>query len=386
MINHMKTAIITDHQLPFIIEEVSTWKEFDALQPEWDQLLSRSSADNYFLTHGWLSVWHKHFGTTLTPFILIARDPETGNLSGIAPLVIEKKYSLSGLSIKEISFMGNGCLQIDHLDFILDAEFEEEVSESFADYIFQKKNKWDNIYLDGLVSTSKTLHSLLKNSGLGKNLIYTETSPYLPLPESWITLKEQLGKNLRYNLGRYLRKLEKNHSGEVTFQVVKTESELNWVMPNLYYLHHQVQRIKRNQKGIFGDMNLAEFHKTISKKALQSDNLRLYSLSVDDVIIAVLYCFKYKDRVLFYQAGYDPEWQSYSPGRLLIAYAIKSSIAEHAKEFDFLRGDEEYKSTWTSKSRKELRVHLSSSIKGQTSMMPLMARKILKTILSNTAD
>ena len=92
-------------------------------------------------------------------------------------------------------------------------------------------------------------------------------------------------------------------------------------------------------------MDVEKFNNEMSKHALEADNLRLYSLSIKDTIIAVLYCFRYKGTILFYQSGYDPEWQNYSSGRLLMAYAIKNAITEKAKEFDFLRGNEDYKNS-----------------------------------------
>ena len=209
-----------------------------------------------------------------------------------------------------------------------------------------KKNRWDKIFFDGLVSSSQVFQKLLPY--FDHRLIYTESCPYLPLPDNWTSLKQKLGKNLRYNLGRYKRKLEKAHPKAVSYQTVKTENKLAHVMPKLYQLHHLIQDSNKKQKGTLGNRDIEGFNNEISKHALLSGNLRLYSLSVEDTIIAVLYCFLYKDKILFYQSGYDSEWKKYSPGRLLMAYAIENSISEKVREFDFLRGNEEYKKSWTS--------------------------------------
>ena len=61
-------------------------------------------------------------------------------------------------------------------------------------------------------------------------------------------------------------------------------------------------------------------------------------------------------RVAFYQAGRltDREWRG--SGSVLKAHIIGWAIAEGHEEFDFLRGDEAYKSDWASQRRELVRV------------------------------
>lgn len=361
----------------FRIDKITDWQGFHALKPEWNKLLSNSNADNFFLTYEWLSTWARHFGSKSEPFVLIARDTETGELAGATPLVIERN-SL----IKKLIFMGNGPLQTDHLDFIMREGKEQEIAQALTATLCKQMHRWDTIFFDGLKSSSDVLQNLRVITDSKQDLIYNEICPYLPLPENWASLRQTLGKNLRYNLGRYQRKLEKNFPGAISFQTVKNESELARVMPKLYQLHHKVLIAKENKNGIFEEKRIEEFSNEMSLQALASDNLRLHSLSVDHKIIAVLYCFQYKNRVYYYQAGYDSDWKTYSPGRLLMAYAIENAIAEGMKVFDFLRGDEAYKSAWTRQYHIENRIHFPSSLKGRISLLPLVARNKIKKFLA----
>ena len=361
----------------FRIEKITDWQGFHALKPEWNELLLNSNADNYFLTYEWLSIWGRHICGESDPFLLIAREPETGNLLGVTPFVIEKNYF-----IKKLIFMGNGSLQTDHFDFIIKEGYEQEIVKVFTTILYQQRNRWDTIFLDGLKSSSQVLQNLLASTESDHKLIYSETCPYLPLPDSWESLKQKFGKNLRYNLGRYQRKLDKCFPGAVSFQTVKEESELITAMSKLYQLHHLIQFSNKNRKGLFEEKKIEDLNDEISKQALALGNLRLHSLRVEDNIIAVLYCFQYKNRVYYYQAGYDPEWKNFSPGRLLMAYAIKKAITEGMKEFDFLRGNEAYKLAWTSQYRTENRIHLPLSLKGKISLLPLMVRNKIKKFLA----
>lgn len=361
--------------------EVLSIEEFQDFGSEWNSLLAESKVDNLFLTHEWISTWIKYFSADSEFFILIARDPKTNELLGIAPLMIEKVRYAFGFSLKRLVLMGNGCLEVDHLDFIIKHGLEINVSDSFVSYIQQHKHKWDVVFFDGLVSSSQVLTSLLRNDFTWGRRIYMQPCPYLPLPDSWDFLKQSFGKNLRYNLGRYKRKLEKSYPEAIKFQCVETNDELQLVMPRLYSLHHLIRKSKNELGGIFEDEKIASFHNEMSETSLSSGRLKLYSLCVEDAIIAALYCFRYKNSVLFYQTGYDPEWQRYSPGRLLMAHAIEDSISQKATEFDFLRGGEAYKESWTKEIREEFRVYAASSLKGYLFLMPRLIRTKARALL-----
>ena len=67
--------------------------------------------------------------------------------------------------------------------------------------------------------------------------------------------------------------------------------------------------------------------------------------------IAAIFAFQYRDKLLYYQAGYDPAYSKYSPGLTLMALVIEYAISKGLKEYDFLRGDEEYKWKWTNDYR-----------------------------------
>jgi CelD/BcsL family acetyltransferase involved in cellulose biosynthesis len=62
--------------------------------------------------------------------------------------------------------------------------------------------------------------------------------------------------------------------------------------------------------------------------------------------IAIAYCLQDRIRTALYITGYDPVWKSISPGTLLIAHALEDAANHRSVVFDFLRGDEPYKTLW----------------------------------------
>jgi len=74
-------------------------------------------------------------------------------------------------------------------------------------------------------------------------------------------------------------------------------------------------------------------------------------LRFEDQPIAAIYGFLRNRKFYFYQSGFDPCFGSWSAGLVALASSIRHSIVEKAMEYDFLHGNEEYKSRWTANHR-----------------------------------
>jgi CelD/BcsL family acetyltransferase involved in cellulose biosynthesis len=61
--------------------------------------------------------------------------------------------------------------------------------------------------------------------------------------------------------------------------------------------------------------------------------------------------FDFKGTISIYNAAYAREFQRLSPGALIMARAIEDAFRSGRTECDFLRGQEEFKSHWTSERR-----------------------------------
>src|SRR5205823_2408897 len=74
---------------------------------------------------------------------------------------------------------------------------------------------------------------------------------------------------------------------------------------------------------------------------------------------AALYGHTAGGRYAFYQSGYDPAWRARSVGTVVLGAAIEDAFAAGLREFDFLRGDEDYKAVFASGRRQLVRVRLA---------------------------
>jgi CelD/BcsL family acetyltransferase involved in cellulose biosynthesis len=100
------------------------------------------------------------------------------------------------------------------------------------------------------------------------------------------------------------------------------------------------------------------FHREVARGMLAAASLRMYSMRINDRVVAIFYGFAHHDTVYYYLSGYDPSLEKFSPGTVIVAHAIEQALRDGAKSFDFLRGAEEYKYAWGATDRMNQRRRL----------------------------
>lgn len=114
----------------------------------------------------------------------------------------------------------------------------------------------------------------------------------------------------------------------------------------------------RGGSNAFHDPRLEAFHEDFSRLALEQGWLRLFVLRLKGVPAAALYGFRFGQTFYFYQSGFDPAFAKYSLGAVTVGLTIKQALEEGAEEYDFLHGDEAYKSQWAENRRELARLEL----------------------------
>jgi CelD/BcsL family acetyltransferase involved in cellulose biosynthesis len=79
--------------------------------------------------------------------------------------------------------------------------------------------------------------------------------------------------------------------------------------------------------------------------------LRAFALLEARSIIAINLCMVGADSLCLWNGGFTAAAARWSPGKLLISAGIRKANALNMTEYDFLRGDEDYKSRWANHMR-----------------------------------
>ena len=195
--------------MSFSIKLIQDEKDFFALKNTWNALLEKSSANNIFLTWEWISTWWKYFGKEGKLYTLTAHN-EKDELVGIAPLHIRiRKIKKRFFPLRSLTFIGSNEAAPDHLDFITAHEHETQIKESFIGFIQNIKSQWDLLDFDGIRENSGLTERLQSSLPARRYFLKTTESTTIALPPTWDEMQQALGKNLRYNIRRYDRKMER---------------------------------------------------------------------------------------------------------------------------------------------------------------------------------
>lgn len=324
------------------ISEVTDEAGLTALAAEWEELLAAAENMTPFQTWQWQAPWWRNLGRGRL-WVLLAR--EGGRLVGLMPLFVASYY---GLPVRRVCFVGTRLS--DYQDLIARAGREEECRDAFLAHLHSHRRRWDLIDLHDV--RAGTALARLPRRRL-QALHHHRICPVAELAPTWEAYAAKLGKNLRANIGRRRRQLEKQLQAKC--ETVKEPAELAAALDDLFRLHGQRWR-RRGVSGSFVDAAVQRFHSEAAAGFLAQGLLRLHRLRSPDRTLATSYCFQLGPCVTYYQGGFDPEYSRFSVGLVLMAYAIAEAIAGGARVFDFARGSESYKYEWLGGDRETLRL------------------------------
>lgn len=346
------------------IRLVKSIEEFSGLEKTWNDLLSASPSDNFFLRWEWLWNWWQVYSEKsdeLAIFLLFS-----GNeITGIAPFYVRKKL-LGGLyPVKRMMFLstqesGEGDVGSDYMDIIYMKGNEDE----FVHLIFElivRQNLCDEIYLSKIDNTSATFSLFQKEAGdinFLKIIANEFVSPYIELPSTWEDYLNSLSSTMRYKIRNERRKLTKFKN--IIFRKAESETELNSGFDEIVRLHQQRWK-SRGMRGAFSHDKFLTFHSRIIPAMKRNGHLELILVSEDDQTRGAIYNFLYRNKIYFYQSGIDTNATKAAFGYLLHSYCIEEAIKRGMDEYDFLPkgGTDDYKDRFSNKFRKLSDIYLA---------------------------
>ena len=337
----------------YIVEQ----NEFPGLEKVWNKTLLTSDSDTVFLTWEWVSNWWKTYGPEKEIRVIIVSDGE-GEVVGIAPLYLRVRRVMKGVPVREICFLGTGGdVSPDYPDFIARSGREQDVVRSVLRRLVDDSG-WDILNLTDMNEKSKIVKLLIEESKSHDLTARTKpcaTCPYILLPKTWEDYLAELSSNTRYNVRRRMRNLERDFSAK--FYLWTDRDRLPEAMRTLAALHSSRWE-ERGTSRSFVSPEYNTFHGMVAGDFMDKGFLHMSCLELDGKIAGMYYDFIYKNRIYYYQAGFDPSFSKYSPGLVLRAYVIKRAIEEGVDEIDLLKGSYQFKDAWANRSRSTVTVNI----------------------------
>jgi len=326
---------------------IRTTTELAALRAEWTRLFHESRCASVFLSFPWLANWWQQFGAGSTMFVVTIQD-QSQQLVALAPLYISRR----SLGLHRLGFLGDNFVGSDYLDILVDPNLASDAVDCLSAHILAHRNEWD--YIDLADTKDNSYASTMLREAFAKpdcvsRISSSSNCPFALLPATPAEYLASLGPKLRKHLGYYLRALQK--VGTVEFVSVTHDAEISDAFEELLRLH-TARLQKRQAESAFARDHVAAFHRAVVKDLAAESMASIHLLKLDGKTIAAVYVLRTNEVTFFYQSGIDPAYSRFSIGSLLIRFAIDEAIRSQCREFDFLRGDEAYKTQWTNGVRR----------------------------------
>ena len=312
-------------------------KDFSEINAqEWNELLSASVSNSPFLRHEYQSAWweHRGGGEWQNAQLILVSASEGGKLIGIAPLFIADYDGQRALML-------NGSIEIsDYLDLIVRPEDHAPFISGLLDFLAsQLAGNWRGIDWYNLPDSSPTL-TALKEESTKRGWTHLEEmyqpTPRIPLSRSFDDYLASVEKKQRHEIRRKTRRAEDSGRGVRWFisDMQDPEAEIDAFI--------KLMEHDENKAKFLTDSMRAQM-RAIIRAAHAGGWLWLAFLEVDGERAVASLNFDYDNKLWGYNAGVDRTYMDLSPGWVLLSYVLQWCCENNRTEFDFMRGDEEYK-------------------------------------------
>lgn len=378
------------------VDEIASAAALEALSPEWQALWASSPRATPFQHPAWLLAWWRHLGGGELRTLAVRSE---GRLAGIWPMFV-----WAG-SARQLTPLGNGAS--DHVDLLAAPGHESAAAAAILAHL-ARAGGWDTADFRDLPATSALLAAPIPR-GIAAERVDDEPCPVLTFPasaEKWTAPRggvrgrageddpspgepsfpasspnrtpmepaadgsvagtgdtaedEKLSavvpagllKKLRY----YRRRLDRAFT--VRWDEATGPASLAALFGALVRLH-AARWAKQGVAGMLDSPRVVAFHRDVAAAFLARGMLRLYGLRLDGEVAAVWYGFAANRRVHYYLGGFDPAFDRYSVGTVIVGHATRRALEGGAAELDFLRGREAYKYAWGAADRPQRRMRMT---------------------------
>ncbi|HEX5941627.1 MAG TPA: GNAT family N-acetyltransferase [Anaerolineales bacterium] len=331
-------------------------KDFSELDmASWNALVEQSIADTPFSRHEYLSEWWKTLGggewqgkggvspsegETTSPFLVLVSATENDQLIGLAPLFLANYEGQRALMLV-------GSIEIsDYLDLIVREGDLPTFLSGLLDFLTSELARgprpydWSALDWYNIPDESPTLAALKaeaeKRGWNHREEIYRPT-PRIPLNGSFEEYLARIDKKQRHEIRRKMRRAAESDKN-VRFTIVNGTEDINAEINAFLDL-----MLHDPGKAEFLHSAMREQMTVTIQNAHKYGYLWLAFLEIDGDKTAASLNFDYRNKLWGYNSGVSSEHRELSPGWVLLAHTIQWCCENGRYEFDFMRGDEEYK-------------------------------------------
>lgn len=337
----------------YAVEIISDEAGLHTLEADWNRLSEHAEPHNAFATFGWFMAWTRHYAeqesdARFRPEVLVFwRD---GAIAGVAPLV-RRVTTRFGLSVRRLEFV---TVHADYNQLVVGVTCAE-LMMALAEFLARTAEQWDVMDLRDLpdheAGAGMAKSALVRAGLLFHAKVEKDRCPCLSLESGGA---EQQMARLSGHVRRVLRKRYAHASNEGARVRIIEHPEAE---PGLLQTMIALERDKHERsefppfvaprERVFADM---------FERLGPRGWLYVALLEKGGEPIAFQFGFRCGDKLWDYNKAYGRAHAKLAPGILLVLALFDYGFGHGFHEYDFLRGEEEYKLVWSTEIRSRSRV------------------------------
>lgn len=328
----------------------TTFETLAPLARAWDDMLAESITDAPFLRFQYLRDWWQTLGGGEWPQaeLAVVTAHKADQLVGIAPLF----HAVNQDGLPALLLLGSIEIS-DYLDLIVRPADLTRFLNGLLDFLASRgPEDWRALDWVNLPEASPTLAALEADASARGWTFTRETyqpAPYISLPADFDAYLASIDKKQRHEIRRKMRRAAESEI-PVRWYLVEDESTLESEMDAFFTLMRQDPAKEKFLTDAMRHQMLAT-----ARTAMRGGWLWLAFLEVDGKKAAGAFNFDYGNRLWGYNSGVDRTFNEFSPGWVLLAHTLQWACEHGRSEFDFMRGNEEYKYRFGGRDRLVMR-------------------------------
>jgi len=301
------------------------------LKEEWERLETETDVFPQSTYH-WCATWWKHLAGRRKLHVVMVLD-EDGKALGIAPLFIERHFGIAIIHSFPVHFS-------DFYTFILMRRGAmQEIMGAIIDYLLSNR-LWQWVLLEQVVENDIFAQYLIERKFLRKRMTGVVTVDLSGL--DWDKYLLSLNINFRRNIRNRMRKI--NAQFNPTLCIISDWHKFEHIFEGMVHMHN-----RRWQDDVVPSKGSIELKcwKEAMRKQFDKCYMVYYQLEFDGKPVAYRLSF-IKDGIYYdWHIGFDPEYQKYHVGQMIMAFIIIHLFEKGISKINFMAGEYDWKLDWS---------------------------------------
>ena len=333
---------------PYSVTSVVADADVASLEADWNRLSDTEASPNVFMTCDWFRAWNQCLSREdprRRPHVLVLRQNE--RVMGLSPFIL-RTCSRFGFAVRKIEFVAS---QGDYHDFVLGGDPQGQIG-AVARFLAQTSDEWDLVELTDLREAGgqiPRIESALSRAHLSYRILPEQKGcPYVTLEADPSTPMNNLSGHVR----RTLRKrIERASALGLRVRIIENPQQEPGLVDEMIGL----ERGKIDAGGPFIG-KYPEVFRSLFDGLGPRGWLYVALLEREDRPVAFQLGFRCGHKLWDYSKSYDRSCSRFAPGTILVQALLAHGASRGYDEYDFLRGEEPYKTVWSTGCHRSYRL------------------------------